>query len=255
MWKSIHIFINQWDPVQIAYLCWSSQHDKVQEWLFYRKSAGCAASRLSLQSAVMEWWMLWRADRLFFSPPLLPVDMPHSLCLDFVIPHEQKGLLIDAKTDSYCMSVPRKSARDDVAESLRLTPQKLCIFREILTYQCNMFRLNYRKQDWFRNQRHAELQQKREVFHHNRLDNIGKCTSYRKVGYSLWLNGMLAKPFCLVFSFFLFRRELFLKAKVNAVMERTLIHSHVKWPCEESPGGEKGLEWIWERQRVGERQM
>lgn len=37
-------------------------------------------------------------------------------------------------------------------------------------------------------------------------------------------------------------RELFLKAKVNAVIERTLIPSHVKWPCEESPEGEKGLE-------------
>lgn len=41
-------------------------------------------------------------------------------------------------------------------------------------------------------------------------------------------------------SFFL-ERELFLKAKVNAVIERTLIHSHVKWPCEESPEGEKAL--------------
>lgn len=32
-----------------------------------------------------------------------------------------------------------------------------------------------------------------------------------------------------------------MKAKVNAVIERTLIHSHVKWPCEESPEGEKAL--------------
>lgn len=32
-----------------------------------------------------------------------------------------------------------------------------------------------------------------------------------------------------------------MKAKVNAVIERTLIHSHVKLPCEESPEGEKAL--------------
>lgn len=32
-----------------------------------------------------------------------------------------------------------------------------------------------------------------------------------------------------------------LKARVNAVVERLLIHSHVKWPCEESPEGERAL--------------
>lgn len=35
------------------------------------------------------------------------------------------------------------------------------------------------------------------------------------------------------------REKAFSEAKVNAVIERTLIHSHVKWPCEESPEGEK----------------
>lgn len=67
--------------LQIACLCWSPQHDKVQEWLFYRKSASCAASRLSLQSAMMEWWMLWQIVVFFFSPPPLPVDMPPWLML------------------------------------------------------------------------------------------------------------------------------------------------------------------------------
>ena len=32
-----------------------------------------------------------------------------------------------------------------------------------------------------------------------------------------------------------------LKAKVNAVIERPLMHSHVKWHCEESPEGAKAL--------------
>lgn len=83
MWKFIHLFINLWDPAQIAYLRWSPQHEKVQERLFYRQSASCAASRLSLQSVVMEWWMLWRADRLFF-PPLLPCR--HAPWLVLIIP-------------------------------------------------------------------------------------------------------------------------------------------------------------------------
>ena len=52
-------------------------------------------------------------------------------------------------------------------------------------------------------------------------------------------------------SFFFLERELFLKAKVNAVIERTLIHSHVKWPCEESPEGEKALN-EFEREREWE---
>lgn len=52
-------------------------------------------------------------------------------------------------------------------------------------------------------------------------------------------------------SFFFFERELFLKAKVNAVIERTLIHSHVKWPCEESPEGKKALN-EFEREREWE---
>lgn len=83
MWKFIHPFINLRDPVQIACLRWSSQHEKVQERLFYRQSASCAASRLSLQSAVMEWWMLWRADRLFF-----PTSAPrwHAPWLVLIIP-------------------------------------------------------------------------------------------------------------------------------------------------------------------------
>lgn len=51
-------------------------------------------------------------------------------------------------------------------------------------------------------------------------------------------------------------RELFLKAKVNAVIERTLIHSHVKWPCEESPEGEKALnEFEREREREEGKQI
>lgn len=62
-----------------------------------------------------------------------------------------------------------------------------------------------------------------------------------------------------LFVFFFFReRELFLKAKVNAVIERTLIHSHVKWPCEESPEGEKALNEFKrerERERVGGMQI
>lgn len=60
---------------------------------------------------------------------------------------------------------------------------------------------------------------------------------------------MVCRRSLFVFFFFL-ERELFLKAKVNAVIERTLIHSHVKWPCEESPQGEKALnEFERERER------
>lgn len=77
------------------------------------------------------------------------------------------------------------------------------------------------------------------------LNLIGKCTLSGKVGYSLWLNELQAKPFCLFLE-----GEFFLKAKVNAVIERTLIHSHVKWPCEECPEGEKALN---EFERVAEK--
>lgn len=65
-----------------AYLCHRPQHGEVLERLLHRQSANCAAVRLSLQSAVIEWWMLRRTDTLF-SPPLLPVDMPHGSCLLF----------------------------------------------------------------------------------------------------------------------------------------------------------------------------
>lgn len=83
MWKFIHPFINPRDPVQKANLCRRPQHGKVQERLFYRQSASCAAVRLSLQSAVMEWWMLWRTDRLFF-----PTSAPcwHAPWLLLIIP-------------------------------------------------------------------------------------------------------------------------------------------------------------------------
>lgn len=64
------------------YVCHRPQRGEVEERLLHRQSASCAAARLSLQSAVMEWWMLWRTDTLF-SPPLLPVDMPHGSCLLF----------------------------------------------------------------------------------------------------------------------------------------------------------------------------
>ena len=77
VWKFIYPLINLWDALEIAYLRWSPQHEKVEVLLFYRQSASCEASRLSLQSAVMEWWMLWRTDRLFFCS-LLTCPMAHT---------------------------------------------------------------------------------------------------------------------------------------------------------------------------------
>lgn len=47
-WKFIHPFIKPWDLLQIVYLRWSPQREKVQERLLYRQSASCAVSRLSL---------------------------------------------------------------------------------------------------------------------------------------------------------------------------------------------------------------
>lgn len=83
MRKFIHPFINLRDPAQKAYLCQHPRCGKVQERLFHRQSASCAAVRLSPQSAVMEWWMLWRTDRLFF-----PTSAPcwHAPWLLLIIP-------------------------------------------------------------------------------------------------------------------------------------------------------------------------
>lgn len=82
--SQIYLFIYPWESAQKRIMCVTalSMEKEVQERLLHRQSASCAAVRLSLQSAVMEWWMLWRTDTLF-SPPMLPVDMPHSSCLLF----------------------------------------------------------------------------------------------------------------------------------------------------------------------------
>lgn len=106
MWKFIHPFINLQDPSQIGYLRWSPQHEKVEERLFYRQSASCAASRLSLQSAVMEWWMLWHTDRLFSPPTSAPCW--HAPWLVLIIPWtllflvSRRDLPISAEAAGYC---------------------------------------------------------------------------------------------------------------------------------------------------------
>lgn len=140
--------------LQIACLCWSPQRDKVQEWLFYGKSASCAASCLSLQSA-MEWWMLWQIV-VFFSLHLhSPLTCPHGSCLYFVIPPAGRGLLISEGADSHCMSNPCKSTRG--GSRTRESDSTCFCCRKILHIQGGLTRLmqwvcrfNYRKPDWLR---------------------------------------------------------------------------------------------------------
>lgn len=71
-------------------------------------------------------------------------------------------------------------------------------------------------------------------FHRTTLNRTGKSASS---GLKLMMNWSAGKAFL---SFFI-ERELFLKAKVNVVIERTLMHSHVKWSCDVNPEGEKAL--------------
>lgn len=137
MWKFIHPFINLWDPSQIADLCWSSQHDKVQERLFERKSAGCAPSRLSLQSVVMEWWMLWRTDRLFFphlcSLLTCPVARAYSSLLFLVL---SKLSLLAQKLPVIAHLIPASvinKSKIEVWENLHIGLQKILHIRGDLT--------------------------------------------------------------------------------------------------------------------------
>lgn len=44
---------------------------------------------------------------------------------------------------------------------------------------------------------HCDAEEEEGGFHHTILNLIGKSTLSGKVGYSLWLNGLQAKPFCL----------------------------------------------------------
>lgn len=151
MWKFIHPFINPQDPVP-PYLCQSPQHGKVQERLFYRQSASCAAVCLSLQSVVMQWWMLWRSDRLFF-----PTSAPcwHAPWLLLIIPwtmlflkSSQIFLLVQTLPVIACL-IPASDiskstsevskAKPDVAENLSDITWyscRFCKFRDILPISC-----------------------------------------------------------------------------------------------------------------------
>ena len=184
-WKFIHPFINLWDLLQIAYLCWSPQHEKVLERLLYRQSASCAASRLSLQSAVMEWWMLWHTDRLFF-----PTSAPcwHAPWLMLIIPWtllflmSSKVFLLVGKLPVIACLIPA-SFITEADQQQRLLEQKLmwqCIWHHLLqlqktlvrefffkyiSHQYNLLCLNYRKQDWLGISSTLNCSS-REVFHH-----------------------------------------------------------------------------------------
>lgn len=125
----------------------SSQREKVQEQLFRRQSASCAELWVSLQSAaVMEWWMLWRTDRLLFptSAPCWHAPMARaSYSMNSVIPHEQRGRLISGELPVIACHGPTPLVANQPAS-------ELCIFRKIwpTPYQYSVVCFNYRKQDW-----------------------------------------------------------------------------------------------------------
>lgn len=203
----------------------------------------------------MEWWMLWRTDWLFFptsaprwhSPWLVPL-IPRTLL--FLMSSKVFLLVEELPVISHLTPANEQESKDLFVSHHLVQLQKNSAYSgsfDLFPINICVFCLNYRERDWLGIISTLNYSTEREVFCNTMLNLIGKCTSNGKVGYSLWLNGLQAKPFCL---FFFLERELFLKAKVNAVIERTLIHSHVKWPCEESPEGEKALnEFERERER------
>lgn len=228
-WKFIHPFINLWDPSQTAYLCWSSQRDKVQERLFLQ-TVSSTAVRHHASHCNQQWWSDGCSDAL--TDCFFPTSAPcwHALWRVLIIPwtlllltRSEASLLVQKLPVIACLipaSLISKSTRDAAwcgRESASDTTWFSC--RYILHIQedlscslsakCVPFKLQ--ETGLIRNQQHTELLQQKEVFHHTTLNLIGKCTSNGKVGYSLWLNGLQAKPFCL---FFLERESSFWRPKL-----------------------------------------